>query len=82
MQILPDDYIDPELQDLVGGSSMTEVTKSLKNALSLNIDEGDLNTPLFRARDGFSGETEIADLLEKLIRRRIARAFQYGLPRS
>jgi hypothetical protein len=72
MPILPDDFIDPELQALVGGSSMTEFRKSTEIALSPNIDKCDLNILFVRALDGipiFAG-AEIGDLLEQLVRRR------------
>ena len=42
MPILPDDYIDPELQDLVGGGSMAEVAKSLRATPELLIKENPL----------------------------------------
>jgi hypothetical protein len=38
----PFDYIDPEFQDLVGGSSMTEIVKSLRATPELIIDEDPL----------------------------------------
>ena len=38
MAIIPNDYIDPELQDLVGGSSVTELARSLRPTPEFVID--------------------------------------------
>lgn len=38
MAIVPDDTVDPELQELVGSSSMTEVAKSLRPTPEFVID--------------------------------------------
>jgi hypothetical protein len=82
MPILPDDFIDPELQALVGGSCMTEFRKSTKTALSPNTDECDVNTLVLKALDSINifGETEIADLLEQLVRRRFEDVLQCHVP--
>jgi hypothetical protein len=51
MPILPDDIVDPELQELVGGSSLAEVARSLRPALELIIDEGPLAELSLRTED-------------------------------
>ena len=51
MPSFPNDYIDPELQDLVGSSSMTEVTKSLRTTPELVIDADPLAELPFETED-------------------------------
>ena len=71
MPILPDDFVDPILQELIGETSMIEITKSHKHALSLNGVESDVNALFLKAVGGINifGGTEIAALLDQLIRR-------------
>jgi hypothetical protein len=75
-----------EFRDLIGElpSTMTEFRKSTKTALSPNTGECDVNTQFSRALGGINvfGGTEIADLLEQLVRRRFEDALQCRFPRS
>jgi hypothetical protein len=51
MPILPNEYIDPELQDLVGSSFMAEVANSLRPTPELIIDQDPLAELPFETED-------------------------------